>query len=40
MKAILIKTVAILAALTVLAGCAQKDGPMKWVDLRYDVPQD
>lgn len=40
MKAMLIKTTAILAALTVLAGCAEKDGPMKWVDLRYDVPQD
>ena len=40
MKAILIKTAAILAALTMLAGCAEKDGPMKWVDLRYDMPQD
>lgn len=21
-------------------GCSEEDGPMKWVDLRYDVPQD
>lgn len=40
MKTIFIKTSAVLAALSMLAGCTEKEGPMKWVDLRYDVPQD
>lgn len=26
--------------LIILAGCNEKEEPMKWVDLRYDVPQD
>lgn len=28
------------AVLAIFMGCEEDNGPMKWVDLRYDVPQD
>lgn len=30
----------LISALALLSGCEEGSGPMKWVDLRYDVPQD
>lgn len=41
MKTMYIRVLTALAAImTFAAGCSEEDGPMKWVDLRYDVPQD
>lgn len=40
MKLMKHKSFCLLAALTLLVGCIEKDVPMKWVDLRYRVSQE
>ena len=41
MKAFVMKPLSYAVAVLIMAaGCSRKEGPMKWVDLRYDVAQD